>query len=133
MLEFSRQCDNFVSSFYGYRFCRIRVSPLFSFLCFVFCFLFFFFVLCHVPNVTNVSLGCPFLIVHSVFSNVYLLFAVCPVSCTRCCQCLWIVHSRLLLRFSLTFIYYLQSVLCNVPNVASVSGFSILDCSFCFF
>jgi hypothetical protein len=29
-----------------------------------------------------------------------------PVSCVpKCCQCLWIVHSWLLLRFSLTYIY----------------------------
>jgi membrane-anchored protein YejM (alkaline phosphatase superfamily) len=45
---------------------------------------------------------------------------------------LWVVHSWLCIRFSLTFIYYLQSVLCHVPVVASVSGLSILDCSFGF-
>ena len=52
------------------------------------------------------SLDCPFLIAPSVFSNIYL-------------QCLWIVHSRLPLQLSLTFIY-------------SVSGLSILDCPFIF-
>ena len=49
-----------------------------------------------------------FLIVPSVSSNVYLLPTVCPVSCVlfdKCCQCLW---------FPLTFIYYLQFVLCHV-------------------
>ena len=54
----------------------------------------------------TMSLDFPFLIAPSGFSNVYL-------------QCLWIVHSWLLLQFSLTFIYI-------------VSGFSILDCSFRF-
>jgi hypothetical protein len=34
---------------------------------------------------------------------VEFLFSSC-VLCTQCCQCLWIVHSWLLLRFSLTFI-----------------------------
>ena len=54
----------------------------------------------------TMSLDCPFLIAPSGFSNIYL-------------QCLWIVHSWLLLQVSLTFIY-------------SVSGLSILDCPFSF-
>jgi hypothetical protein len=47
------------------------------------------------------------------------------------CQFLWIVHSWLPLRFSLTFICFvcLRPVSC-VPNVTSVSGLSILDCHF---
>ena len=107
-----------------------------------------------VPGVTSVSglsiLDCPF-----GFSNVY--FSSC-VLCTRCCQCLWIVHSRLSLRYSLTFIFVLclvypalpvsldcpfliaPSVFSNVyfrpvscvPGFTSVSGLSILDCPFGF-
>ena len=41
-----------------------------------------------------VSLDCQFLIAPSVFSNVY-----------SCCECLWIVHPWLSLRFSPTFIH----------------------------
>jgi hypothetical protein len=50
------------------------------------------------------------------------LFLIAPSSCvlcTQCCQCFWIIYSWLLLR----------PVSC-VSNVASVSGLSILDCSF---
>ena len=65
-----------------------------------------------------------FLIAPSVFSNVYL---PC-VLCTQCCQCLRIVYYWLHLRFSLTFIC---PVYC-VPNVASVSGLSIVDYTFGF-
>jgi hypothetical protein len=68
----------------------------------------------------TVPIDCPLLIVHSVFSNVYL---PC-VLCTQCWQCLWIVHSWLSPRFSLTFICPVSGVL----NVASVSGLSILNC-----
>jgi hypothetical protein len=57
-----------------------------------------------------VSLDCPFLIVPSVFSNIYLSC----VLCAQRCQCLWIVHSWLSLRFSLTFICPVSCV----PNVA---------------
>ena len=56
------------------------------------------------------SLDCPFMIAPTVLSGVYL-----------CCHCLWIVHSWLPLRFSLTFIY-----------VAIVSGLCILDCAYSF-
>jgi hypothetical protein len=51
-----------------------------------------------------VSLNCPFLIDPSVFSNVYL-------------QCLWIVHSWLLIRFSLTFINKDQLYCLSLPLV----------------
>ena len=74
----------------------------------------------------TMSLDCPFLIAPSVFSNVFITVSLdCPfliapsVSSNVYLQCLWIVHSWLPLRFSLTFIY-------------SVSGLSILDCPFGF-
>ena len=51
------------------------------------------------------SLDCPFLIAPHV-------------SRAQCCLCLWIVHSWL-------------PLMCLVPNVACVSGLSILDCPFC--
>jgi hypothetical protein len=57
-----------------------------------------------------VSLDCPFLIVPTVSSHIYL-----------CCLCLLIVHSWLSLQFPLTYIY-----------VACVSGLSILDCPYSF-
>jgi len=84
----------------------------------VFSTLTFIFVLCLVYAVLPVSLDCPFLIDPSVFFDVYFrsvscvpgvasvsglsildcplgalerLFSSC-VLCTRCCQCLWIVH-----------------------------------------
>jgi hypothetical protein len=65
-----------------------------------------------------ISLDCPFLIVPSVFSNMYL-------SCVLCgqrCQYSWIVHSWLSHQFSLTFIC---PVYC-VANVVNISGLSIL-------
>ena len=52
------------------------------------------------------------MIAASVFSNVYLSC----VLCAPCCQCLWIVHSWLPHRFSLTFICHVSCA----PNVASV-------------
>ena len=58
------------------------------------------YVLCLVYPILPVSLDCPFLVTPSVFSNVYLLPTLCPVSC--------------------------------VPNVARVSGLSILGYSFGF-
>ena len=70
------------------------------------------------------SLYCPFLIVPSVFSSIYLSC----VLCTQCCHCLRIVHSSLPLRFSLTFI---PLVSCK-PNVAIASVLFILDCLFVF-
>ena len=87
------------SRFFG----RVCVVHLFSFLCYIFCFVCLRHVSC-VPNVASVSglfiLDCPF-------------------------GFLWIVHSWLPLRFSLTFICPVSFV----PNIASVSGLSILDCS----
>jgi hypothetical protein len=114
-------------------------------------------VLCLVYPVLPVSLDCPYLIASSVFSNVYLLPRVCPMSCVpsvasvsgmsvpncrpgflwrlfttyclscvlyaQCCQCLWIVHSWLLLRVSLMFIYSLEIVQFRVCPVS-------LDCTF---
>ena len=74
----------------------------------------------------HVSLDCPFFIVLSVCSNVYLLHTVCPVSCAQCCTCLWIVHSSLSFRFALKFIYYIQFVLCLLCPMLHVS----LDCPF---
>ena len=82
-----------------------------------------------VPNVDSVSglsiLDCSFILclVYPMLP-VFLdyLFLIAPSSCvlcTQCCQCFWIIYSWLLLR----------PVSC-VPNVASVSGLSILDCSF---
>ena len=95
-----------------------------------------------VPNVES-ALDCTFLIVPSVFSNVYFSvpldcpFLIAPsISCAQGWQCsglsildcsfnlvwpkltvLWIVHSWLLLQT-------------RVSKVDSVSGLSILDCSF---
>jgi len=66
-----------------------------------------------------VSLDCPFLMAHTVISNVYF-------SCVLCIQCgqrLLIVHSWWPIRLSLTFI---SPVSC-VSNVASVSWLFILD------
>jgi hypothetical protein len=82
------------------------------------------FFLCLAYSMLPVSLDCPFLIAPSVFSNVY----VSCVLCTQCWQCLWIVHSWLSPRFSLTFICPLSCVF----NVDSVSGLSILNCPFGF-
>jgi hypothetical protein len=81
-----------------------------------------------------VYLDCPFLISPSVFFNVYSFYLPSSwVLCTQCCQYLWIVHSWLPLRFSLTFIcfVYLRPGSC-VSNVASIAGLSILDCPFGF-
>jgi hypothetical protein len=61
-------------------------------------------LICLSSSMLPVSLDCPFLIVPSIFSNVYVQF-------------LWIVHFFLPLRYSLTFIY-------------SFSGLSIFDCPF---
>ena len=103
--------------------------------------------------VLPLSLDCPFPIGPSVFSNAYLscilytqcyhclwivhswlvlrfsLTLICPVSCVPSHNhCLWIVHSWLVLRFSLTL---LCPVSC-VPSVTIISGLSIPDCSFGF-
>ena len=85
---------------------------------------FCFVLLSLVYHMLPVSLDCPFVIVPSVFSNVYMSC----VLCTICCQFLWIVHLWLSLRFSLTFICPVSCV----PYVASFSGLSIFDCPFGF-
>ena len=132
----------------------------------------FVFVLCLVCPMLLVSLDCPFLIAPcfvclcpvSCASNVASVSGLsildCPlfclplscVFCVQCCQCLWIVHSWLLLVL-FTFVLCLECpmllvsldcpfliapcfvYLCPVSfvsNAASVSEFSILDCSlFC--
>ena len=82
------------------------------------------FLLCPVYSMLTVPLDCPFLIAHSVFSNVYL---PC-VLCTQCWQYLWIIHSWSPPRFSLTSTWPMSRVL----NVDSVYGLSILDCPFGF-
>ena len=61
--------------------------------------------LCGVCPMLPVSLGCPFLVTPFV-------------ACAECCQCLWVVHSWL-------------PPLWRVPNVASVSGLSILGYPLC--
>jgi hypothetical protein len=58
---------------------RVRGAHLFSF-CVVF-FVFFVFVLCLVYSKLPISLDCPLLIALSVFSNVYFLPIICPMSC----------------------------------------------------
>jgi hypothetical protein len=65
------------------------------------------------------ALDCPFLIVPSVFPNIYLS----SVFCIQCRQCLCIIHSWLSPRFSLMFICPMSCVL----KVDSTSGLSILD------
>ena len=105
--------------------------------CVVFVFVFCFVCLCLVSCVPmlSVSLVCPFFLVPSVFSNVYLLcLSFSCVLYTQCCQFLWFVHSCLSLLFSLTFICFvcLRPVSC-VPNVVSFSRLSILPCPLDFF
>jgi hypothetical protein len=52
-----------------------------------------------IHQMLSVSLDCPFLIAPQFcLSSSYVL-------CTKCCQFLWIVHSCLLLLFSLPFTY----------------------------
>ena len=49
-----------------------------------------------------------------LFSFLCCLFCfvcLCFVSCAQCCMCMWIVHSWLTLRFSLTLIYHGMSLL----------------------
>jgi hypothetical protein len=74
------------------------------------------------------------------------LFLIAPsycVLCTQCCQCFWIIYSWLLLRpvscvpnvaccqcFLIIYSWLLLRPVSCVSNVASVSGLSILDCSF---
>ena len=122
----------------------------------VFC-LFLFCVSCPMLSIPK---ECPYLVVPSIVSIVYLLPTVCSVSCvlnvfyisglsifgypfdflyrlltthslfcvlcTQCCLYLRIVHSWLPLRFSLSFTYYPQSVLCIVYSMLHISQ----DCPF---
>ena len=115
-------------------------------------FLWRLFVLCLVYPVLPLSLHCPFLIRPSVFSDTYLscvlctqsyhclpivhswlvlrfsLTLICPVLCTQCYNCLWIVHSWLVLRFSLTLICPVSCV----PSPTIVTRLYIPDWSFGF-
>ena len=75
--------------------------------------------------VLPVSLDCPFLIVPSVFSNVYFR----PVSCVPGVSSVSGL-SILDCPFGFPNVYF-RPVSC-VPGVDSVSGLSILDCSFGF-
>ena len=111
-------------------------------------------VVCLVCPVLPVSLDCPFLIAPSGFSNVYLLSRDCPISCVPSVSGLYIFDyiassvfsnvyslprvcpmscvpsvvsvSGLPPRFSMTFIYYLEFVVCLVYPVLPVS----LDCPY---
>jgi hypothetical protein len=66
--------------------------------------------------VGSVLLICFFFV--SVF---YCVFSSSFFLCSQCCQCLWIVRSRLLLRFSLTFIFVCcaQMVYIQLPQTRS--------------
>jgi hypothetical protein len=94
-------------------FARVRVAHLFC----VFCFVCLRPASC-VPNVASVARL-------SIRDCSVGLSSSC-ILCTQCCQCLLIVRSWLLRRFSLTFNYYLQYVLCLVYPMFPVS----LDCLF---
>ena len=65
---------------------------------------------------------------NAVANRLSFLCCVClsssSVFYTQCCQFLWIVHSRLSLRYSLSFICPLSCI----PNVTSFSRLSILHC-----
>ena len=83
----------------------------------------------------SVSLKCPFLIVTSVFSNVYLSCIFVP---NGGWVCLWNVHSWYPLRFSLTFIcpvslYPMLPVFLDCPFLIATSVFSnvYLSCDLC--
>ena len=57
---------------------------------------------------------CPCLwIIHSRFPLRYsLTFSLFCILCTQCCPCLWIIHPRFPLRYSLTFSLF--SILCTL-------------------
>ena len=129
------QCLRIVYYWLHLRFSLIFICPVYcvpnvasvswlSIIDYTFGFLYRLFVLCLVYPMLPVSQDCLLLITPSVFSNVYL---PC-VLCTQCCQCLMSVYYWLHLRFSLTFICPVSCV----PNVASVSGLSIIDYTFGF-
>ena len=71
----------------GVRVAHLMFLFLFVLFCNCFCFvlffvLFFFFFVCFVPKLL-VCLDCPFLIAHSVFSNVYIIWLSSSTSCAR--------------------------------------------------
>ena len=96
----------------------------------------------HPVGVTSISGSS---ILDCTFGFLYRLFSSC-----RCYKCLWMVHSWSHLRFSLTFIFILpvlqvsldcpfliapsvfSTVYFHSVGVTSVSGLSILDCTFGF-
>ena len=111
----SRNCLPFVNTSVPPPFLVGFVLLIFLDFCVVFmCFVCLCLVCC-VPNVVSVSglfvfvlrVVCPML---SVFLDCLSLSCVL---CAQCCQCFWIVCLCLV---------------CCVPNVVSVSGFSIIDC-----
>ena len=55
------------------------------------------------------------LLIFLVFCVVFCSFSYC-VLCAQCCQFLWIVHSLLPLRFSLTFIFKLEQNVVSSTN-----------------
>jgi hypothetical protein len=58
----------------------------------------FVFVMCHVCRGLPVSLDCSFLVAPR-FSLTFICLSSSCVLCAEGCQCLWIVHSWLLLGF----------------------------------
>ena len=78
-------------------------------------------ILCLVSNAVYISglsiLGYPFDFLYRLLTT-HSLFCVW---CTQCCLYLRIVHSWLPLRFSLSFTYYPQSVVCLVYSMLSIS------------
>ena len=85
-------------------------SSSFIFGCFCFCFCF-------------ILLG-PVLLTFLVLCDVFLFVFLCCVSCTQCCLYHQIVHSG--------FAPLFFSVVCLVPNVACITGLSILGLPLCF-
>jgi hypothetical protein len=82
-------------------------------------------------SLTKTSILPQFMVESVLFSLVFLCVVLCFalfVLCAQFCQCLLIVQSWLPLLFSLTLICPVSCV----PNVASVSWLSSLDCHFCF-
>ena len=84
-------------------------------------------VLCLVCRWLPVSLDCSFLVAPR-FSLTFICLSSSCVLYTEGCQCLWIVHSWLLLGFLSRLFVCLRPVSC-VPMVARVSGLFILGCS----
>ena len=80
-----------------------------------------------------VSLDCSFLITPSVFSNVYVLPIVCPVSCmTNVSSISGLSVLDCLSVFSNVYLLPIVCPVSCVTNVSSISGLSILDYSFGF-